>query len=84
MPDLPFFRRPISNVGRILESDISVKRAVGYEYPTYFFRRPISSVGRVLEPDILAKRGCRIRVSDLLFSDDLSFPNHPHQPTLKP
>ena len=72
MPDLPFFRRPISNVGRILESDISVKRAVGYEYPTYFFRRPISSVGRVLEPDILAKRGCRIRVSDLLFSDDPS------------
>ena len=72
MPDLPFFRRPISNVGRILESDISVKRAVGYEYPTYFFRRPISSVGRVLEPDILAKWGCRIRVSDLLFSDDLS------------
>ena len=56
MPDLPFFRRPISNVGRILESDISVKRAVGYEYPTYFFRRPISSVGRVLESDISAKR----------------------------
>ena len=27
-----------SSVGRILESDISVKRAVGYEYPTYFFQ----------------------------------------------
>ena len=31
----------------------------------------INSVGRVLEPDILAKRGCRIRVSDLFFSDGL-------------
>ena len=60
MPDLPFFRRPISSVGRVLEPDISVKRAVGYEYPTCFFRRPISSVGRILEPDILVKRGCRI------------------------
>lgn len=27
-----------SSVGRILESDISVKRAVGYEYPTYSFQ----------------------------------------------
>ena len=31
-----------------------------------------SSVSRILESDISAKRGCRIRVSDLLFSDDLS------------
>jgi len=32
----------------------------------------ISSVGKILESDISAKWGCRIRVSDLLFSDDLS------------
>ena len=31
-----------------------------------------SSVGRILESDISAKRGCRIQVSDLLFSDGLS------------
>ncbi|SCW09269.1 hypothetical protein ESCNG_120026 [Neisseria gonorrhoeae] len=29
-------------------------------------------MGRILESDISAKRGCRIQVSDLLFSDGLS------------
>ena len=37
-----------------------------------FFRRPVSNVGRILESDISAKQGCRIQVSDLLFSDDPS------------
>ena len=37
-----------SSVGQILESDISAKRVVGYEYPTYSFQTAYQIIVRTV------------------------------------